>query len=219
MKLIYIPSLTVFLAFIMISTSLAQINFPPVFEPGDDPLKNVAHSNNSEYWIRSGAFMGTGSGGAELMIRSKKKSVFGSFHAGMMGNPEKRIPDARQMRFGGLTIGVEKPLYVSNNGSQLNVDSGVLQSGHAGMRLYYRLGAGVNFSVVERINLATGEQSSKLHPGVQTMGMVGVSSPVSKKFSLFMEMGGMLSWNQSLPQMRWWGQPYLSVGVSTAGFW
>lgn len=218
-RLIYIPLLTVFLVFFITNISYAQIDFPPIFEPEDDPIEKFLNSDNSEYLIRTGAFMGTGSGGAEVTFYSKEKPVFGSLYFGMMANPENRIPDARTMRFGGFTIGYEKPLYVSNTGSQLNVDSGTIQSGHAGMRVYYRLGTGVNFSVVERLNLRTGEQSSRLHPGIQTSGMVGVSTRVSRKFWLFMEMGGMLSWNQSLPQMRWWGRPYLSVGVSTASFW
>lgn len=219
-KLIFVPLLTVFLAFFIINTSYAQIDLTPIFEPrDDDPFERLLNSDHSNYWIRTGAFMGNGSGGAEMTFYAKEKPMFGNLYFGMMANPENRIPDTRTMRFGGFTIGYEKPLYVSHSGSQIDVDSGVLQSEHAGMRLYYRLGGGINFNIVERYNLATREQSSSLHPGIQTSGLVGVSTSVSRKLSLFMEMGGMLTWNQSLPQMRWWGRPYLSVGVSTAGFW
>ncbi|MDR9366166.1 MAG: hypothetical protein RI575_12565 [Balneolaceae bacterium] len=218
MKKLFLTTLfSAILAFLCISPSAAQISLPPIFEPDDDPFENLLNADFSDYQIRSGAFMGTGSGGAELLVYQKDKPMFLRLHYGMIGNPEKRITNARQMRFGGVSIGVERPI-VSNNGSQVNVDSGVMESDRNGIRTYYRLGAGIDFAVVERYSL-TGEQSSKLHPGIQTMGMVGVSTRVSQKLSLFMEIGGMLSWNQGLPQMRWWGQPYLSVGVSTASFW
>lgn len=218
-KLIYTSLFAVFLVSFICNTSYAQIDLSPIFEQEDDPIEKLLNSDFSNYGIRTGAFMGTGSGGAEITFYSKEKPIFGNLYFGMTGNPETRIPDARTMRFGGFTIGYEKPLYVSHSGSQIDVDSGVLQSEHAGMRLYYRLGAGMNFNIVERLNLRTGEQSSRLHPGIQTSGMVGVSTSVSRKLSLFMETGGMLTWNQSIPQMRWWGRPFLSVGVSTAGFW
>lgn len=215
-KRMCIPLFTIFLVFFIVNTSYGQINFPPFFEPEDDPLEKLLNSDNSDYRIRSGTFMGTGSGGAELMFQQKEKPVFGSLYFGVMGNPENKIADASQMRFGGFMIGVERPIY---NGSQIGVDSGIIQFEHEGMRAYYRLGAGINFNIVERYNLATGEQSLKLHPGIQTSGMVGVTTPVSKKLSMFMEIGGMLTWNQGIPQMRWWGRPYLSVGVYTGSFW
>ncbi len=218
-KLTYISILTVFIVFFINNVSYAQIEIPPIFEPGDDPIEKLLNSDHSDYRIRAGAFMGTGSGGAEMTFYSTEKPIFGNLYYGMMANPENRIPDARTMRFGGFTIGYEKPLYVSNAGSQLHLNTGKIQSAHSGMRIYYRLGAGVNFNIVERYNLATGEQSRRLHPGIQTSGMVGVSTRVSRKLSVFMEMGGMMVWNQSIPQMRWWGRPYLSVGVSTASFW
>jgi len=217
-KLIYISILIVFLTFFIHNVSYAQIDLPSVFKPeqNDNPIERVLNPNDSDYLIRTGAFMGTGSGGAELLFQQKEKPVFGSLYFGMVGNPENRISDARQMRFGGFAIGVERPIYV---GSQIDVDTGIIQSEHEGMRVYYRLGAGVNFSIVERFDLRTGEQSSKLHPGIQTSGIVGVSTSVSRKSNLFMEIGGWFTWNQGLPQMQWWGRPYLSVGISTGSFW
>lgn len=217
-KLTYISILTVFIVAVIHNVSYAQIDFPPIFEPGDDPIEKLLNSDHSDYRIRAGAFMGTGSGGAEMTFYSKEKPIFGNLYFGMMAEPENRIPDARAMQFGGFSIGIEKPLYLSNAGSQLHLDTGKIQSAYSGMRIYYRLGAGVNFNIVERYNLVTGEQSRRLHPGIQTSGMVGVSTGVSRKLSLFMEMGGMLEWNQSIPSMQWWGRPYLSMGISMFSF-
>ncbi|MDX1640517.1 MAG: hypothetical protein R3220_02380 [Balneolaceae bacterium] len=218
-KLIIISLFTLFLTPVTYYTSYAQIDTTPVFEPVDDPIARLLNTDNFDYWIRTSAFMGTGSGGAELTFYSKEKPIFANVYFGMMANPENRIPDARTMRFGGFSLGIEKSLYLSNAGSQLHLDTGKIQSAYSGMRIYYRLGTGINFNIVERYNLVTGEQSRRLHPGIQTSGMVGVSTQVSRKLSLFMEMGGLLVWNQSIPTMRWWGRPYLTVGVSTASFW
>ena len=218
-KLIYTSLFAVILYLSIFNTSSAQIDISPIFEPEDDPIERLLNADNFDYWIRTGAFMGTGSGGAEMTFYSKEKPMFGNLYFGMMANPGNRIPDARTMRFGGFSIGVEKPLYLSNAGSQLHLDTGKIQSAYSGMRIYYRLGTGINFNIVERYSLVTGEQSRRLHPGIQTSGMVGVSTRVSRKLSLFMEMGGMLVWNQSIPSMRWWGRPFLSVGVSKASFW
>jgi len=199
----------VLLTFLFYSAAAAQGSTPL-----GDPLHGYSQPAPSDYLLQTGGFINLHGGGADLVYRPGSRPLYGRVYFGGMMNPEKQIDHSRDVMFGGVSMGYERVL---NRGSGIYVDSGVISGMREDAQFYFRIGSGVNFTRVNRFNLTTGERSDRLHPGIHTDLMFGVSTRMTTSTSFFIEAGGRLAWNNDLPEMQWMAGPHLSFGVHLFG--
>ncbi|TVQ04725.1 MAG: hypothetical protein EA359_05405 [Balneolaceae bacterium] len=200
---------TVFMVLLVYGMAGAQIGTPI-----GDPLYGYSQPVASDNLLQTGGFINIHGGGADLVYRPGSRPFYGRVYIGGMMNPEKRIDHARDVIFGGFSLGYERVL---NRGSGIYVDSGVISSMREDPQYYFRIGSGVNFTRVNHFNITTGERSDSLHPGIHTDLMFGVSARMTTSTSFFIEAGGRLAWNNDLPDMQWMAGPHISFGVHLFG--
>ncbi len=192
--------------------STAQNDIPPLPAPVD--TYQEAQPRMSGYLLQSGGFIGTAGSGLDLMFRPGEQPFYGNIYLGGLLNPESRIEDARSVNFGGFGLGYERVL---NPGSGIQVDSGVLSGMREDTQFYLRMGAGANFTRVNRFNTDTGEYTVETHPGIHSTMMLGTSTRLTQSTSFFMEVGGRMAWNANLHELRWLLGPHVSFGVHLFG--
>lgn len=206
--------LPIFLSALLLSFLMYGLAEAQNRTPYGNSLHDYLRVGTSDYLLQTGGFIGTMGGGADIVYRPGSRPLYGRAYFGGMLNPEKRIDRARDVMFGGISLGYERVL---NRGSGIYVDSGVISGMREDRQYYFRIGSGVNFTRVNRLNLATGEQSDTLHPGFHTDLMFGVSARMTGSTSFFIEAGGRLTWNNDLPEMHWMAGPQISFGVHLFG--
>jgi hypothetical protein len=199
----------VLLAFLFYGAAVAQGGTPL-----DDPLYGYSQPVASDFLLQTGGFVSTAGGGLDLLYRPGSRPVYGRLYLGGLLNPEKRIDHARDVMFGGFSLGYEKVL---NPSPDLYIDSGVVSGMRDDTQFYFRIGGGMTFTRVNRLNITTGERSDKLHPGIHTDMVFGTSTRMTNSTSFYMEIGGRLTWNSALPDMQWMAGPHVSFGVQLFG--
>lgn len=167
-----------------------------------------------DYLLQAGGFIGTAGSGVGLMFRPGEQPFYGNIYLGGLLDPQSRIEDARDVKFGGFTLGYERVL---NPGSGIYADSGVLSGMREDTQFYFRVGAGANFTKVRRINTDTGEYIVESHPGIHTTILLGTSTRMTQTTSFYMEVGGRMAWNSNLYELRWLLGPHVSFGVQLFG--
>jgi len=211
-KLVYIPAVLIVILSFLFGTAEAQ---GLSNSASDDGLnQGYQQPKLGDYLLQAGGFIGTAGSGLGLMFRPGEQPFYGNIYLGGLLDPQSRIEDARDVKFGGFTLGYERVL---NPGSGIYADSGVLSLERDDTQFYFRMGAGVNFSRVNRINTDTGEYSSELHPGIHTALLFGTSTRMTQTTSFFMEIGGRIAWNSDLPELRWLIGPHVSFGIHLFG--
>lgn len=211
-KLVYISAAIIVFVTLLFGTAGAQglANSASY----DDVYQRYQQPRLSDYLLQGGAFIGTAGSGVGLMFRPGNQPIYGDIYLGGMLNPESRIEDARDVKFGGFTLGFERVL---NPGSGIQVDSGVLSGMREDTQFYIRVGAGANFTRVNRINTDTGEYTVETHPGFHTTFLLGTSIRTTHTTSFYMEVGGRMAWNSNLHELRWLLGPHVSFGVHLFG--
>ncbi len=139
--------------------------------------------------------------GADLIYRPEYSSLFGHMYAGSMWKPSRRIENSRQIYTAGVTIGKEWILNRPEPDVEIEAEGSIL---------YARIGPGIGFSGISRID----NGSMNIYPGIHTTATFGGMRHLIPGGTFFVETRLVIGYYPGLNEMQFIGGPQLSVGIA-----
>jgi hypothetical protein len=168
------------------------------FEPVQDSRTVMDISGQA---ILTGMYIDIYGIGADLVYRPEYRPYYGHMFAGSMWDPSRRITDARQIYTAGVTIGREWILNRPEPDVEIESEGSIL---------YARIGPGIGFSGISRID----NGSMNIYPGIHTTASFGGMRHLMPGGTFFVETRLVIGFYPGLNEMQVIGGPQLSVGIA-----